>query len=83
MPVGVALSGGIDSSAIVSTIRHLYPNVEIKTFSYIASEANISEAKWIEELNDFVNDYNSFQKKNFNKVRFRNFVNDLFESYDG
>ena len=55
VPVGVALSGGIDSSAIVSTIRHLYPNVEIKTFSYIASEAKISEAKWIEELNDFVN----------------------------
>ena len=35
------------------------------------------------KLNDFVNDYNSFQKKNFNKVRFRNFINDLFESYDG
>ncbi len=35
------------------------------------------------KLNDFVNDYNAFPKKKFNKVRFRNFVNDLFESYDG
>ena len=35
------------------------------------------------KLNDFVNDYNAFPKKNFNKVRFRNFINDLFESYDG
>ena len=35
------------------------------------------------KLNDFVNDYNAYPKKNFNKVRFRNFVNDLFESYDG
>ena len=35
------------------------------------------------KLNDFINDYNAYQKKNFNKVRFRNFVNDLFESYDG
>ena len=35
------------------------------------------------DLNDFVNDYNAYPKKNFNKVRFRNFVNDLFESYDG
>ena len=35
------------------------------------------------KLNDFINDYNAYPKKNFNKVRFRNFVNDLFESYDG
>ena len=34
-------------------------------------------------LNNFVNNYNSFKKKNFNKVRFRNFINNLFESYDG
>ncbi len=35
------------------------------------------------KLNNFVNDYNAFPKKKFNKVRFRNFVNDIFESYDG
>ena len=35
------------------------------------------------KLNNFINDYNSSQKKNFNKVRFRNFINTLFENYDG
>ena len=55
MPLGVALSGGIDSSAIASVVRYLEPNILLNTFSYIASDPNISEEKWINLLNKKLN----------------------------
>jgi asparagine synthase (glutamine-hydrolysing) len=48
VPVGVALSGGIDSSAIVMGIRRLDPKAEIHAFSYISEDATSSEEKWID-----------------------------------
>ncbi|MCW5933796.1 MAG: asparagine synthase (glutamine-hydrolyzing) [Fimbriimonadia bacterium] len=49
VPVGAALSGGIDSSAIVGCIRHLNPNQEIHTFSYIAEGEKINEERWVDQ----------------------------------
>lgn len=49
--VGAALSGGIDSSAIVCAIRHLEPKIPISTFSFISSEASKNEEKWIDIVN--------------------------------
>jgi asparagine synthase (glutamine-hydrolysing) len=43
VPVGACLSGGIDSSAIVCTMRKLEPDLELHTFSYEA-EGPLSEA---------------------------------------
>ena len=49
VPVGAALSGGIDSSAIVMAMRHLQgKNLELHTFSYIAEDAALSEEKWVD-----------------------------------
>jgi asparagine synthase (glutamine-hydrolysing) len=45
--LGFALSGGIDSSAIVCAARELGRS-PIRTFSYIAHEEKISELKWVE-----------------------------------
>ena len=48
VPVGAALSGGIDSSAIVMAMRHLDHNLDLHTFSFIADDAAISEERWVD-----------------------------------
>ncbi|MEW6277020.1 MAG: asparagine synthase (glutamine-hydrolyzing) [Candidatus Eremiobacterota bacterium] len=46
VPVGVALSGGVDSSSSVMTVRHLFPNQELHTFSYVAEGSPLNEERW-------------------------------------
>jgi asparagine synthase (glutamine-hydrolysing) len=50
VPVGAALSGGIDSSAIVTTMRRLEPRLDLHTFSYVADDAAVSEERWIDTV---------------------------------
>lgn len=52
VPIGAALSGGIDSSAIVCAMRRIQPDVPIHSFSYIA-KGKKSEEKWVDLVNDF------------------------------
>lgn len=52
VPVGIALSGGLDSSAIACAARFLNPKAEIQAFSYISPDAAISEEKWIDIVGD-------------------------------
>lgn len=47
VPLGVALSGGIDSSAVACTVRHVEPDADLHTFSYIADEERLSEEAWV------------------------------------
>jgi asparagine synthase (glutamine-hydrolysing) len=50
--VGCALSGGIDSSAIVMAMRHILgARAEIHTVSHIASSSAKSEEKWVDVVN--------------------------------
>jgi asparagine synthase (glutamine-hydrolysing) len=49
--LGVALSGGLDSSAIACCMRHLQPDMEIHTFSFIAKNSPFSEEPWIDLVN--------------------------------
>lgn len=51
VPLGAALSGGIDSSAIVCGMRHLEPDVPIHTFSFIAPGSAVSEERWVDLAN--------------------------------
>ena len=44
--VGAALSGGVDSSAIVGAVRHLEPDAELHTFTYVADHEPVSDEKW-------------------------------------
>lgn len=50
VPVAFALSGGLDSSAIVSSARYIQPNVEIEVFSYEPSNESLSEMPFVEHL---------------------------------
>ncbi|MFN2492464.1 MAG: asparagine synthase (glutamine-hydrolyzing) [Pyrinomonadaceae bacterium] len=46
--VGAALSGGIDSSAIVASMRALEPQLDLHTFSYTAEDPTVSEEQWVD-----------------------------------
>lgn len=48
VPVGAALSGGIDSSAIVAGMRAVHPKADLHAFSYIADDPAVSEEKWVD-----------------------------------
>jgi asparagine synthase (glutamine-hydrolysing) len=48
--VGAALSGGLDSSSIVSLMRHIHPDAEIHTFSYLASDPRVNEEIWVDKV---------------------------------
>lgn len=48
VPIGAALSGGVDSSAIVSAMRLLKPNLDIHTFSYVADDPLLGEERWVD-----------------------------------
>lgn len=52
VPVGAALSGGVDSSSIICAIRYLDKSLPINSFSYIASGSPVSEEKWIDLVVD-------------------------------
>ncbi len=54
VPLGAALSGGIDSSAVVCAMRHVEPDLPINTFSYIARDSAMSEEIWVDRVNQQV-----------------------------
>jgi len=54
VPLGAALSGGIDSSAVVCAMRHVEPDLPINTFSYIATGSDVSEERWVDCVNSAV-----------------------------
>jgi asparagine synthase (glutamine-hydrolysing) len=54
VPLGAALSGGIDSSAVVCAMRHLEPDMPIHTFSYVARGSAVNEESWVDLVNDHV-----------------------------
>ena len=54
-PVGVMLSGGIDSSSIAAAMREVAgPSLEIHTFSYIGEHGATSEEPWIDTVNSAI-----------------------------
>ncbi len=54
VPLGAALSGGVDSSAVVCAMRYVEPELPIHTFSYIAAGSAVNEEKWVDLVNQHV-----------------------------
>lgn len=54
VPIGAALSGGVDSSALVCAIRHLEPELPIHTFSFVARGHTVNEEPWADRVNRHV-----------------------------
>jgi asparagine synthase (glutamine-hydrolysing) len=54
VPLGAALSGGVDSSAVVCAMRHVAPDHPIHTFSYVAEDSEVNEEKWADLVNHHV-----------------------------
>jgi len=54
VPLGAALSGGVDSSSVVCAMRHLEPDADIHTFSFIAPDHKENEEVWIDRINAHV-----------------------------
>ncbi len=48
VPIGIALSGGIDSSAIACAIRKIAPEMPINAFAYEAESRGLNEKRWID-----------------------------------
>jgi asparagine synthase (glutamine-hydrolysing) len=51
VPLGAALSGGIDSSAVVCAMRHLEPAAPLHTFTFAARGTAIDEERWAALVN--------------------------------
>ena len=54
VPWGMALSGGLDSSAVAGAVRHLEPDAEINTFSFLPETEEWSEEHWIDSCASYV-----------------------------
>lgn len=54
VPVGAALSGGIDSSAIVCAMRLAEPDMPLHTFTFVAPGSPVDEEGWADRVNTHV-----------------------------
>ena len=54
VPLGAALSGGVDSSAVVCAMRHIEPDLPIHTFTFVARGSAVDEELWADLINSHV-----------------------------
>ena len=54
VPLGAALSGGLDSSAVVCAMRHVEPTMPIHTFTFVSPGSASDEEHWADLVNEAV-----------------------------
>lgn len=54
VPIWILLSGGLDSSAIVSTMRYLYPYETINAITVVHNDKNINEYKYANDIATYI-----------------------------
>ncbi|MCC7299021.1 MAG: asparagine synthase (glutamine-hydrolyzing) [Bacteroidia bacterium] len=53
VPLGFAVSGGLDSAAIIGMARNLNPEADIQAFSVVSDDGASDESKWQKSVVDF------------------------------
>jgi asparagine synthase (glutamine-hydrolysing) len=76
--LATALSGVLDSSAIVCAIRAIDPEVELHTFSFIADDPNMNESNFVEAVNKQIGAVS--HKVEISPQSFRRDIEDLIRS---
>jgi asparagine synthase (glutamine-hydrolysing) len=54
VPLGAAVSGGIDSSAVACAMRWVEPDIPISTFSFVARGTTVDEEPWVDLVNEHI-----------------------------
>ena len=55
VPVGTALSGGLDSSSILSLRKELEPSLELEAVSYFAEDPVVNEKEYVDKMAEETN----------------------------
>ena len=64
VPLGMTLSGGVDSSILALLAKSLSANGELNTFSFISNDMSVSEKHWVDLINQKSNSNSHFARIN-------------------
>jgi len=80
VPVGAFLSGGIDSTLVVSTIRELLPNTSFATFCASFDEEELNETPYARQIAEHIG--SDHHEVRFSSADLLNIFNVLIDHYD-
>jgi asparagine synthase (glutamine-hydrolysing) len=80
VPVGAFLSGGIDSTLVVSTIRELLPNTSLTTFCASFDDEQLNEAPYAKQVAEHIG--SNHHEVRFSSAELLNIFDELIDHYD-
>ncbi len=80
VPVGAFLSGGIDSTFVVSTIRELLPSASLTTFCASFDDEQLNEAPYARQIAERIE--SDHHEVRFSSKELLNIFDDLIDHYD-
>ena len=80
VPVGAFLSGGIDSTLVVSTIRELLPNASLTTFCASFDDEELNEAPYARQIAERIG--SDHHEVHFSSTELLSVFDDLIDHYD-
>jgi asparagine synthase (glutamine-hydrolysing) len=80
VPVGAFLSGGIDSTLVVSTIRDLLPNSSLTTFCASFDDEELNEAPYARQIAAHIG--SDHHEVHFSSTELLSVFDDLIDHYD-
>jgi asparagine synthase (glutamine-hydrolysing) len=80
VPVGAFLSGGVDSTLVVSTIRELLPNASLTTFCASFDDEELNEAPYARQIAEHIG--SDHHEVHFSSTELLSVFDDLIDHYD-